>query len=255
MVKQKGKEMVMDRKISVSNWSSEEEEYSNLRNEILNKTSPRDVSNAPFVYSTRQSLTTALTRIDLFRKVLDVQGAIVECGVHKGNSLFLYNHLSTILEPYNFNRKIIGFDTFEGFRSLSNSQDDNSLSEDDFSDVSFDHLSEMAELEAKNRAVSHISKIELVKGDATVTIPEYVEKNPHLIIALLYLDFDIYNPTKIALETLLPLVPKGGVVGLDEVNCKKWFGETIALKETVSLGSISLKKFIYSPWESYFIVE
>ena len=71
----------MDRKISVSNWSSEEEEYSNRRNEILNKTSPRDIANAPFVYSTRQSLTSALTRIDLFRKVLDVQGAIVECGV------------------------------------------------------------------------------------------------------------------------------------------------------------------------------
>ena len=145
-------------------WSSEEEEYSYRRNEILNKTSPRDIANAPFVYSTRQSLTAALTRIDLFRQVLDVQGAIVECGVHKGNSLFLYNHLSTILEPYNFNRKIIGFDTFEGFRSLSNSKDDNLLSEDDFSDVNFDHLSDMAELEAKNRAVSHITKMELVKA-------------------------------------------------------------------------------------------
>ena len=245
----------MDRKISVSNWSSQEEEYSNRRNEILDEISPRDVANAPFVYSTRQSLTSALTRIDLFRKVINVQGSIVECGIHKGNSLFLYNHLSTILEPFNFNRKIIGFDTFEGFRSLSYNKDDNALSEDDFSDVNFDHLSEMCELEAKNRAVSHISKIELVKGDATVTIPEYVENNPHLIIALLYLDFDIYKPTKVALESLLPLVPKGGVVGLDEVNCKKWFGETIALKETISLGSISLKKFTYSPWESYFIVE
>ncbi len=130
-------------KTSASNWSSQEEEYSNRRNELLDETSPRDVANAPFVYSTRQNLTTALTRIDLFRKVLDVQGAIVECGVYKGNSLFLYNHLSTILEPYNSNRKIIGFDTFDGFRSLSNTEDDHSQSENDFSDVSFDHLSEM----------------------------------------------------------------------------------------------------------------
>ena len=51
----------MDRKISNSEWSSEEEEYSYRRNEILNKTSPRDIANAPFVYSTRQSLTAALT--------------------------------------------------------------------------------------------------------------------------------------------------------------------------------------------------
>ena len=66
----------MNRKISVSNWSSQEEEYSNRRNEILDEISPRDVANAPFVYSTRQSLTSALTRIDLFRKVINVQGSI-----------------------------------------------------------------------------------------------------------------------------------------------------------------------------------
>ncbi len=72
-----------------------------------------------------------MTRIDLFKKILEVQGADVECGVHKGNSLFLYNHLSTILEPYNFNRKIIGFDIFEGFRSISK-KDSDSITKDDF---------------------------------------------------------------------------------------------------------------------------
>ena len=51
----------MDTKLSVSNWSSQEEEYLSRRKEILNKISPGDVANAPFVYSTRQSLTTALT--------------------------------------------------------------------------------------------------------------------------------------------------------------------------------------------------
>jgi hypothetical protein len=199
-------------------------------------------------------LTESLARIDLFRKVLEVQGSIVECGVHKGNNLFLFNHLSTILEPINFNRKILGFDTFEGFRSLS-TKDNNKLSNNDFSDTDITNLKNWSSIEPKNRAVSHVDKIELIKGDATETIPKYVEKNPHLIIALLYLDFDIYEPTKTALEFLLPLVPKGGIVGLDEVNCKKWTGETIALKETLSLDSVKLRKFSYSPWVSYFVVE
>jgi hypothetical protein len=241
-------------KISVSNWSEQEKEYAALREEMLKDVAAQEVANAPFVFSERQAITTALTRIDLFRQILEVQGAVVECGVHKGNSLFLYNHLSTILEPYNFNRKIIGFDTFEGFRSIS-SDDQDKLSEADFSDTNVDLLSSWAGLQDKNRPVSHIEKMELIQGDATKTIPKYVAQNPHLIVAMLYLDFDIYEPTKVALEHLLPLVPKGGIVGLDEINCKKWQGETIALKEVLSINDLRLQKFFYDPWVSYFVVE
>lgn len=242
------------KKISVSNWSNDEHDFQEQRASMLSKADPLDVADAPFVYATRQNVTASLTRIELFKKILNIQGAIVECGVHKGNSLFLYNHLSSILEPYNFNRKIIGFDTFEGFRSLS-SFDDESLKNSDFSDTNYQELSAFSQLEAKNRAVSHIPKIELVKGDACATIPRYVEQNPHLIIALLYLDFDIYQPTKVALENLSKLVPKGGIIAFDEINNKKWSGETIALKEYFNLNEIKLRKFSYSPWESFYIVE
>ena len=241
-------------KISISNWSDSEEDFAQNREKLLSDLSAQEIANSPFVYSERQMITTSLTRIDLFRKILNIQGSIVECGVHRGNSLFLYNHLSTILEPYNFNRKVIGFDTFEGFRNISKN-DSRELKESDFSDTSYEHLKEWSILQDSNRAVSHIEKIELIKGDASRTIPDYVEKNKHLIIALLYLDFDIYEPTKVALEKLLPLVPKGGIVGIDEVNCKKWSGETIALKESLSLKSVNLKKFSYDPWVSYFVVD
>ena len=76
-------------KISISSWSKSEESYAEEREELLSKVSSKEVANAPFVYSDRQSITSSLTRIDLFRKVLNNQGSIVECGVHKGNSLFL----------------------------------------------------------------------------------------------------------------------------------------------------------------------
>ena len=241
-------------KTSVSNWSETEKDYAQQKEDMLSDLHSHDVAAAPFVYAERQTLTTALTRIELFQKILDVQGAVVECGVHKANSLFLYYHLSSILEPYGFNRKIIGFDTFEGFRSLS-TRDDAKLQESDFSDTNYETLEKWKNLQDQNRVVSHIPKMELVKGDAIKTIPQYVKDNPHLIIALLYLDFDIYEPTKAALDHLLPLVPKGGIVGLDELNCKKWQGETIALKEKLSICRISLKKFYYDPWVSYFYVE
>jgi hypothetical protein len=100
-----------------------------------------------------------------------------------------------------------------------------------------------------------LPKIELVKGDALTTIPQYIKDNPHLIIALLYLDFDLYEPTKIALEYLLPLVPKEGIVAFDELNQKRRQGETIALKEHLSISGINLRRFFYDPHVAYYIVE
>ena len=50
-------------------------------------------------------------------------------------------------------------------------------------------------------------------------------------------------------------MPKGGIVGLEEINCKKWQGETIAFKECVPLKTAKLKKFSYDPWVSYYEVE
>jgi len=239
---------------SSSNWSVHDATFQEQRDEMLGNLSPHQIAGAPFVFADRQTLTTSLTRIHLFEKIIDVQGAIIECGVHRANSLFLFYHLSTILEPYNFNRKIIGFDTFEGFRSLSKN-DNAGISEGDFSDTSLELLQQWADLQDKNRAVPHIPKIDLIQGDATITIPKFVKENPHLIVALLYLDFDIYAPTAAALKYLLPLVPKGGIVGLDEINCKKWQGETIALKEYVEIGNVRLKKFYYDPWVSFYFVE
>jgi hypothetical protein len=237
-----------------SSWVQAENEYRERKQALLGKVTAADVAEAPFVYADRQLVSMSLTRIHLFEKILGIQGAIVECGVHKANSLMLYYHLSTILEPYNFNRKIIGFDTFEGFRSLS-SKDDENLAESDFSDTSYERIKDWAETHDLNRAVNHIPKIELVKGDATKTIPDFVASNPHLLVALLYLDFDIYEPTNVALKHLLPLVPKGGVVGFDEINSKKWAGETIAMKENLVVGSIRLQRFYYEPWVSYYVVE
>lgn len=137
-----------------------------------------------------------------------MKGSVVECGVHKGGAFMLYAQLSAILEPYAFNRKIIGFDTFDGFRSIS--EKDANVDETMFADTNHETLLKVIEIYDLNRAAAHLPKCEVVKGDAVETIPKYVEDHPELIIALLYLDFDLYSPTKVALEHLLPLMPKGG---------------------------------------------
>jgi len=237
-----------------NNRSASEKKYFNKKKKLLSKLSAVEIAKNPFVYMDRQLVTTILTRIKLFEKIIKVQGSIVECGVYQANSLFIYAHLSSIMEPYNFNRKIIGFDTFEGFRALSN-KDSKNITEKNFSNTSYKHIKEWSKIFDENRAVNNIEKIELIKGNAINTIPKYIKDNPHLIISLLYLDFDIYEPTSVALKHLLPLVPKGGIIGFDEINSKKWKGETIALKENIKLYDIKLQKFYFDPWVSFYEVE
>lgn len=224
------------------------------RKELLLETPGELVADAPFLYLDRRLVSQSLTRVRLFEMILEVQGAIIECGVHRGNSLMLYYHLSTILEPVAFTRKIIGFDTFEGFPSIS-SKDPSGVFVGGMKDTDLNHINKWVSLQDLNRSISHIPKIQLVKGDACKAIPEFVENNPHLLVALLYLDFDLYEPTKVALEYLLPLIPKGGVVAFDELNQAKWQGETIAMKEMITISNIRLRKFHFEPHVSCFVRE
>lgn len=73
------------------------------------------------------------------------------------------------------------------------------------------------------------------------------------MISLLYLDFDIYEPTKVAIEYLYPRVVKGGIIAFDELNCAEFPGETTALLE--SLEMVKLCRFPYDPYISYFVKE
>ncbi len=62
------------------------------------------------------------------------------------------------------------------------------------------------------------------------SVGEYRRSNPGFRVALLYLDFDTYEPTLAALQELYPLVVPGGVVAFDEYSVRGW-GETDAVDE------------------------
>src|SRR3954451_16114453 len=75
-------------------------------------------------FASKRSLARFLCRHELFKRVLDVNGAIVECGVFNGAGLFTWAQLANIFEPVNYNRRVIGFDTFDGFPDVSDSDGD-----------------------------------------------------------------------------------------------------------------------------------
>ena len=82
----------------------------------------------------------------------------------------MFSHLSSVMEPYAINRRVVGFDTFEGFRSMDGKGDPDDITEADFSDTSDTRIREAIELFDMNRAAGHMRRTEIVKGDATGTI-------------------------------------------------------------------------------------
>lgn len=197
------------------------------------------------LYSPRQDLTNFLVRYEIFKRVLETQGSIIECGVLHGGGVMTWAQLSAIFEPTNHQRRVVGFDTFSGFPELSK-QDRSSESREackgGLAVDSYDHLQECVKLFDSNRFVGHVPKVELVRGDATRTIPQYLKENPQLFVSLLYLDFDIYEPTLAALKHFLPRMPKGSVIAFDELNLKDWPGESIAVLETLNLRKYRIER-------------
>ncbi len=200
-----------------------------------------------------------LAKSEIFRKVLTVCGSVVECGVYVGGGLMTWATLSAILEPLNHVRHVIGFDTFDGFpsvQSIDRGETANDLAVDGGMRASTEaELRQTIRLFDMYRPLGHIPKVELVKGDACMTIPEYIKANPHLVVSMVYLDFDIFEPTRCALETLLPRMPRGAVIAFDELNIKQWPGETMAVLKAIGIRNLKIERLPYQPQISYTVLD
>jgi len=199
-----------------------------------------------------------LCRAKIFEQILNVHGWIVDCGVFMGAGLMTWAHLSATLEPLNHVRRILGVDSFAGFPKIHPEDQltrealgtPNGLRAD-----SYDDLTEAIRLYDLYRPLGHIPRVQLLRGDAAVTIPQLVHETPHLVVALLYLDFDLFEPTKVAIENILPHMPKGAIIAFDELNNAFWPGETAAVFQTIGLRNLRLQRFPFQPQISYAVLE
>jgi hypothetical protein len=209
-------------------------------------------------YVPRQALSNFLAKHELFKQILNIHGHIIECGVFLGGGLMTWAQLSAIYEPVNHTRRVVGFDTFTGFPAIGD-KDKGSNPEyavsGGLSTHAFEDINEAVRLYDINRPIGHIPRVELVVGDAMKTIPQYVQDNKHLVVAMLYLDFDLFEPTLIAIETFLPRMPKGAMIVFDELNQPAWPGETLAAMEAIGLRNLRIQRFPFMPQLSYAILE
>jgi hypothetical protein len=236
-----------------------EEEVGRNIERIFNAcTDPVEVKLENFTkYVRRQHLKRFLALYELFKLVLPVKGSVVECGVYRGFTLMAWAKLATMLEPENLTRRIYGFDTFEGFPSIR-SEDESEFvkpGKGELCSDSYDELLQLINEYDADRFLGHVGKVELVRGDIVKTVPEFIRTHPHLVVSLLFLDCDLYEPTKAAIEHFLPRMPRGAVLASDELDNPIWPGETLGLLEAVGINKLKLRRFEWDPYISYAVLE
>jgi hypothetical protein len=229
-----------------------------LLNKLFNNPIPSEEIHSNLgLFIDRRLLSRYLFINELYGKIIGLHGKIFEFGVRYGQNLSLFTSLRGIYEPFNHNRKIVGFDTFEGFVGVDATKDPESSKSGDYA-VTKDYnkfLTEVLSIHESLAPIEQIKKFELVKGDASVTLPKYLKKHQETIISLAYFDMDVYKPTYDCLKAIVPYLSKGAVIAFDELNDETWQGESVALREVLGTNKFKIQHSIFRAAAGYLIYE
>lgn len=209
------------------------------------------------VFLTSKTLSRVLFFNEIYKKIVNTHGIVVECGVRWGQTLSLLSALRGIYEPFNRHRRIVGFDTFAGFVGMDEKDGANCKCTDGSFSVTKGYEETLGGIMRAQEAlnpISHLEKFELVKGDGSKTIPSYLERHPETVISLAIFDFDIYKPTKDALEALKPYFVKGTVLVFDELCDDIFPGETVALREVFDTTQLRVERLPITARVSYVVL-
>ena len=198
----------------------------------------------------KQRIGKLIAHYELYKMSHDIEGEIVECGVFKGASLVRFAMFRKLFQS-KYEKKIIGFDSFAEFPQTE-FEADKKLRDHIVKEAGEQSISTLQLMEVlKNKSCDE--SVDLIAGDITITLPQYVEMNPGLKISLLNLDTDIYEPSVTILENLYPKLEKGGILILDDYNV--FPGETKAVDDYFKGKNVSIKNFPFSNTPYYLIKE
>lgn len=177
--------------------------------------------NGFYLTSPPSRLAKLLAHYELYKKISHLPGDIVECGVFKGASFMRWLGFRDLLET-NATRRVIGFDTFTTFPHTTSANDNTWI--DEWTADAGQPISVEALTEYINR--KGFTNFELVKGNALITVSQFVKSHPERRIAILNLDMDAADVTTKALDELGDRVVPGGLILFDDYTSVE--GGTVA---------------------------
>lgn len=187
-------------------------------------------------------LSKVLAHYELFKQVLHLPGAVVECGVFKGASLARFAMMRDLMAATS-SRRLVGFDVFGRFPDTAYADDVATrrrfVAAAGEESIGVEQMHEVLDRKGVG------ANVELVAGDITETVPDYVAAHPELRIALLNLDTDIYEPAVTILEHLWPRIVPGGILVLDDYST--FPGETDATDEYFAGRGLVVERLPWAP--------
>lgn len=210
-----------------------------------------DYENGFYLTSQPYRMGNILSHYELYKKIINLPGEVLELGVFKGSSIVQWATFRELLENEK-SRKIIGFDMFGPFpKTPGEVPSDNEFIEKWNKDFEGNYVTRDELLKAMD--FKRIHNVELVKGDILETLPEYLETHSNLKIALLHVDVDVYEPCKKGLELLYDRVVPFGIIVLDDYAVIE--GETRAVDEFFAGKDVQLYKFPFSHAKPTYVIK
>ena len=223
----------------------------NIINKILTKTlgiriqsvNQKKMKELPLKLNTQWGSKFLFT-YNILKKIDDLDGSIVECGVGWGRSINMFSLLVSIM---NKKRDIWGFDSFEGYSEPSSEDKHPSwdlVKGDYFKECSKESVIRLLLNSGIDESFIE-NRIKLVKGFYPESFTQYNNKP----IALLQLSCDLYQPHIDCLECFYEKVVRGGIIifddyGLDWTGAEKAINEFFENKEKLKQSSISRHYYI-----------
>jgi hypothetical protein len=168
---------------------------------------------------------------ELVGKLRGVPGDVAEFGVAGGVSFLAFARCLRVQErgfDKKERRKLYGFDSFEGLPPLSELDKAPTVTDGQMKEGGF-HVPEW--YEPLFRFVEQDPSCALIKGWFDQSLPRFLADNPHASFALVHVDCDLYESTRVVLEQTWDRVVPGGLVVFDELFHKDYPGETLAFRE------------------------
>lgn len=206
---------------------------------------------------TSKNLARLLFLNHVYQQIVNVHGVVMDFGTRYGTNAVVFSNLRSIYEPFNRHRKVVAFDTFEGFPSISPEDGNSKLMTKGNLALPFGYdtiLREILRLHEQLNPAPHVVKHEVIKGDVCETLLAYFKQHPETIVALAYLDMDLYRPTKFVLEAIRTRLTRGSVVVFDELCDQDSPGETQALIDAWGTQYSSLCRVPWCSRTSYLVV-
>ena len=162
---------------------------------------------------------------ELYEKVIMLPGMIVDLGTWRGQTAVVCENLRSIFEPLHLNRRIVCFDTFQGYKGFSDKDKATELHQEGTYKVGEgygDYLAHLLEVHERNNAMGHnYGKHSVITGDCRETVPKFFADNSNEFVALAFFDVNAYEPTLESFEFLYNKLVPGGVIAFWQMTQRK----------------------------------